>query len=910
MFIFSFFLLPTTQLSAQASSERFLEIRGISELEMKPLARATAILYEGSSKIKTLQTGPDGRFSFRLEINKQYTIHIEKEGLVSKCISFNTTMPDEENGMWLSEFSIGLFKPCQGLDYSLLKQPVDRVSFDAKRREYVSDREYVSSMRPKLEALMVKTEQCILQTYEDLVKKGDAAAKQNNFQEAIESYQEALKIYPSENYPSKRIAELNQVMRKQQMSDEMYKGLIAEADALAGEGKLSEAIQKYEKAGNLNPAVTYPKQKISELKSVVEKQNAERLAKQLRDDKYNQAMAKASVAYTRKEYSQAKQYYQEALEIKPEESLPKARLEEIRAIETKKAAEEAARAEEMAKKAAFEKEYLGIVAQADQLFKEKKYDEAKVQYVRAMNMKPGETYPAQRVKVIENAITLEQAEQKKAEQEQALSRQYNELVSVGDKQFAGKDYTNARNTFAGILQVKPGDPYALEKIKTIDQLLLAEQEARNKKVENDYAEAMRHGNSLLNAKDYTAAMQAYQKALTIKPGDNNAKLKISEVNLLIKQEQDKLSAEQARKKKYDDAIASADQYFNQKNYALAKTYYEQALTIQPGESWPRQKLNEAVKAIEDEERLLNEKRARDNAYNIAIANADKYLKAKDYYQARDEYMRASSLKPEEAFPKSKITEVESLIAQREKEIADAKARADGYTAAMNDANAAFAAKNYANARESYSQALTYMPGDVLATEQIKKIDYLVAEAEKMRRNEEAKKTAFDELIKSADGLFDQARYNDAKTEYKKALALYPTNAWAKQRIARIYEINRLLTQNPVKTQQSVQAPPKNIAAIPMRDLNFKNESEKQNYLNELVKKYPPGVTLEKYIEKYKETYRYIVIRNNEAQEFRHIRFTSYNGNQYSVNGKPITQLYFTTQTRVRDGETFKEILMQ
>jgi len=64
----------------------------------EPLPGATANLYEGGSKVKSLKTGSDGSFSFRLEINKQYTIEIEKNGLISKRISFNTTMPDEEKG--------------------------------------------------------------------------------------------------------------------------------------------------------------------------------------------------------------------------------------------------------------------------------------------------------------------------------------------------------------------------------------------------------------------------------------------------------------------------------------------------------------------------------------------------------------------------------------------------------------------------------------------------------------------------------------------------------------------------------------------------------------------------------------------------------------------------------------------
>jgi len=1091
--IFLFVLSAFDIIHAQQDvPEKFLEVRGISELEMEPLARATATLFEGTNKVKSVQTGSDGSFSFRLDINKQYTIEVEKDGLISKRISFNTQMPDEEKGTWMNEFSIGLVKPCAGIDYSILRQPVDRVSFDAKRREYVSDKDYVNSMRTKIEALMIKTDQCLLQTYEDLVKKADQAARQNNPQEAVKYYQEALKIYPSEDYPSKKIAEINNSVEKQQVSAEAYKAIIAEADALSSQGRMSEALQKYEKAGTLNPAEAYPRQKAAEIKTALAEQQALKEAQQLKDDKFNQAMAKASVAYTRKDFAVAKQYYQEALEIKPAESLPKSRVQEIESIESKKAAEVASKAAEAAKKAAFDKEYQGVVAQADELFKAKKYDEAKAVYARAMTMKPAESYPAQRVKVIENAEATEQAtiqktkednyntamaaannaiarnqfelaresynkaltfkpddiqakkgisetdrlagefarqkslgeqynqsiatadamlaqkkwteakdsynkalsvkpgdkyaqtkityientlsaeeaarikateetyktaiasankaviqkmygeakellqkalsakpgdnyamvkmaeidrlvlEQKKlSEQEQNLARQYQDLINSGDNLFNDREFANARVSYTKALQLKPGDTYASQKISAIDNLQAAESAAKQKQTENAYSEAMSRGNVSLTARNYKAAREAFQQALSTKPGDNNAKMKLSEVDLIEKQDQEKLLAEQNRKKKYNDAISLADQHFAQKNFLSAKTYYEQALDLIPGEAYPRLRLDESIKAIEDQDRLLTEKKARENAYTIALANADKYFKAKEYNQAKDEYGRALTIKPEETFPKTRIVEIENLIAVREKEQMEAKARTDAYTAAISAGNGAFERKDYNPARESYTLALKHRPGDLLATDQIKKIDYLLAEAEKIRKNEDAKRTAFQSLIQSADKSFDEARYADAKDNYKKALILDPTSAYAKQRVSRIDEINRLLTQTPAKTnQQSVQTAPKVIAAIPMGELNFRNDSERQLYLNELVKKYPSGITLEKYKEKYKETFRYIVIRNNEAQEFRHIWFTSYNGAQYSVNGKPITQQYFNSQIRVREGESYKEIVMQ
>jgi tetratricopeptide (TPR) repeat protein len=1091
--LFTLFLLLTGYVQAQDNTtERYLEVRGISELEMEPLSRATANLYEGSNKVKSIQTGSDGSFSFRLEINKQYVIEVEKDGLISKRISFNTQMPDEEKGAWMNEFSMGLMKPCNGVDYSVLKDPVDRVSFDVKRREFVSDKDYVTKLRPRIEALLVKNDQCMLNTYESLVKKADQIAGQKNYQEAIDTYREALKIFPREDYPAKRIAEVNSQINKLQNTAEAYQKTVAEADALSAQQKYAEALQKYKIAAAMNPQETYPRQKASEIESSLAQQQATQQAQLSTVERYNQAMAKASVAYTRKDYVTAKQYYQEALNIKPSESLPKTRVQEIETIQSKKAADDAAKASEITKKAAFENDYKALVTTADELYKAKKYEEARASYAKALTMKPSEAYPAQRVKAIDNAkaaeqvalqknkdddyntaiaagnnalaksqfplakesflkalsikpddltaksrlvevdklaedyakrktldnqynemiktadgylankdltkakesylralslkpgdqyaqskitaidnsIAAEQAtkliatedgykaaigaantaitqksysqakeflqraltikpgdayainrsaevdrliqeQQKKLEQDQLLTKLYNETIAAADKSFNDRDYTSAKSSYTRALQIKPGDTYASQKISAIENILATDVANKQRQVEEAYKSAMDRGTGAMVNKDYKSARDAFQQALAVKPADASAKLKLNEAELQFKQEQDRITAEQARKRKYDETIKAADQYLAQKNFTNAKAAYEQAIEIMPGESYPKQKLEEILKAIAEQERLLTEQKAKESAYNLALANADKYFRAKDYTQARNEYSRALSIKPNEAFPKNKLTEMENLIRNRQKEQDEAKAKADAYTEAINAGNAAFNSKDYPTAKNAYTVALKHMPGDLLATDQIKKIDYILAESEKLKKAESQRKAAYEALIASADKLFDAGNYPAAKDDYKKSLVIEPNSVYAKQRIARIDEINRILSQAPAKTNtQGTASTNKVIAAIPMGDLNFRNESERQKYLDELKSKYPPGITLEKYKERIKETFRYIIVRENQVQEFRHIKYTTFSGAEYSVNGKPITQQYFLSQIKTRSGESYQEIDMQ
>jgi tetratricopeptide (TPR) repeat protein len=1103
------FVFTTAVSLAQEASERYLEVRGISELEMQPLAKATANLYEGTNKVESIQTASDGRFSFRLEINKVYTIEIEKAGLVSKRISFNTTMPDEEKGSWMNEFSIGLVKNCEGVDYSALKEPVDKVKFDPKRREYVSDRDYVNSMRPRIEKILVSYDECMMNKYDAAIRKGDQAFGSNDTEAALAAYREALEIYPRETYPSRQISAINSQLNRQEKSNQQ-----AQAQA----------------------------------------QQNELLARQAVDDNYNQALAKASVAYTRKDYTTARQFYQEALKIKPAESAPRTRLGEIESILAKKAAEDAkirevenayragiekgdslmkarnytaareqyakasaikpaegypktktleidrieetaVRMAENAKKEAAENEYQTILNTADAHFKAKQYDEAKAGYAKALAMKPTDPYPAQRAKAVENTVAAEQAAMQKATnegyaeaiaagnnalannqfplakthyqkalaikpsdpyanakieetgklseafesqkaQEEKTAAQYKSIVTTADNYYVTKEFTRARETYSQALSIKPGDAYAQsrinaidkataaeqaaktkvaedgyktaiaaantavaqhsfvqakeyfqkaldyksgdamatgklaemdnliaeqkklqeqeaqnlnqyrekiasadklfisgdlvaakeayataqqfkpgdaychQKIQAIDNAMAAEKIARQKKTDEAYASSMAKGTSLLSSGEYSQAISAFEQALAAKPADPTAMARISEAESRVRQDQEKKAAEQAQKMKYDDLKATADQLFSKGDYSGARQTYEQALLVMPAELYPRQKLDEIGGIIREKERVLAEKQAAENAYNLALVSGDKYFKAKDFTKSKEEYTRALTLKPGETFPATRIAEIEVLMAKRQQEQAAAKARVDAYTMAMNNGNKQFTARDYETASASYSEALKQMPEDKLAREQLDKALYLMAEQEKLQQAEAAKKASYQAVITSADNAYNAANYQGARGEYQKALAIDPGSAYAKQRIAKIDEITRALAGTNPSSPASAAGQTKVAAAIPMGELVFRTESERQRYLEELKKKYPDGITLEKYREKYKEIMRFIIVRENQAQEFRQVKFLTYSGMEYSMNGKPITQQYFNSQVRTRTGEKFQEIEMQ
>ena len=198
---------------------RYLEIRGNAELKMKPVSKATIDLYEGSKKIKTVQTGSGGSFSFKLEMNKDYTVAVSKKGYVQKKIKFNTKIPDEQLGIWVREFAIGLVEYCEGVDYSVLDEPVDVIKYSVRKKDFESDKTFVYKMKSRLENLMIDIDQCHVDKYEDLLDKADKLYKEKSYEEARKEYQAAQEIFPEERYPANQISKISTNIGKEKNID-------------------------------------------------------------------------------------------------------------------------------------------------------------------------------------------------------------------------------------------------------------------------------------------------------------------------------------------------------------------------------------------------------------------------------------------------------------------------------------------------------------------------------------------------------------------------------------------------------------------------------------------------------------------------------------------------------------------
>ena len=110
---------------------------------------------------------------------------------------------------------------------------------------------------------------------------------------------------------------------------------------------------------------------------------------------------------------------------------------------------------------------------------------------------------------------------------------------------------------------------------------------------------------------------------------------------------------------YNDYIKQADTYFDGKLYNMSRGWYYKAWDIKPDETYPPQRISEINKLVGG---LLSSQRDRD--YQRFIDLADSTFRDNEYAVARGWYNRALSIKAEENYPKNQLNEIDTKIAER------------------------------------------------------------------------------------------------------------------------------------------------------------------------------------------------------------------------------------------------------
>ncbi len=740
----------------------------------------TVNLLMNGKVIGSAVTSSNGKYDIQAEAPMGANLQVvyAKSGMVSKKIKFTGSGMTEEDIPAGTEFPLptldmDLFSERPNADFSFLNnEPVASFFWDANRMMLDYDKNASAKVRKKIEDLLAIQEKAAIENeakYQGAISSGQSLLAQKKYDEALIKFKEASKLKPQEELPQTKITELDQLIAKEkaqaqakQKLETEYKNLIVAADNLRDQKQYEDAVSKYREA--LSKKVeTYPKTEIVKLTKLIANQKAE-ASKQERFESLKQEGL--SLMESNK-LNEAKAKFLAANAIKQDPSVTQ-KIKEINAeIEKEK--------QSQAKK----QQYDLAIKTADNLFNSGKFEQAKVKYQSAISIDQTQEYPKQK-------LTDIAAELAKLQKEKEFKAQINQLISEGNSAMNVKDLNLAKAKFEEVLNLESNNEVAKQKLRLITQQLSAQK--NNAEKEQMFNQLKSEGFELVTSKKYKEAKIKLEQALAIK-SDAQISQKIVEINKFIDDE----NKIKGLDNQYNKSIQEAKAYEADKKYENALAKYKVASSLKPKESLPKQKISELKKIISSQAQAATD----DKNYDLHIGNGNKYLAQQNFDIAISEYEKALSFKPNDSFAKSKINEASQLKDNIAKAAKAGAEKTKQFDEIIILADKLYRQKKYLDAKTQYEKALTIIPTDLRAQNQIKECVRL----EKAESNKEVD-ASYRKLLTVADKKLASKDYDKAKEYYERALTIRSNDPYPKTKLK---EIERL--KNPQPTIERKQPEP-------------------------------------------------------------------------------------------------------
>lgn len=732
LFFLVFMLL--FQLPSAGQNKKFFVITGKIVPEVETTEKGIIEMSKSGSPVERIEIPKNGRFRLELEYFKEYTLTFMLSGFFNKKIIVSTEIPQE---VWKrdSDFPpfpmvVQLFKEIEGIDKSFTLKPAGKI-FYGKQTDNFEKESYFSDVQIAEQISTAKAQSGqVVKEAQTITKQEalDLAAKQKNFDQ-----------------------------------------LIKDADGLYQRGEYQLALLKYLEAKKLFPDKAYANDRIAELQDLVKALEITQKQKAELDQKYKDAIARANGFFDKKSYQEARPVYEEALQYKPGDVFSNGRINEI---------------DQLLALLEKQKQYNDLIAQADNNYKSKNYDQAITIYNQARQLVPDNAYPQKQV----DLINQEKQQLAKIELQE---KEFDQNIQAGDKLTRQKDFLQAINSYRKALEVKPGNKLASEKIAETEQAIAA--------IETDkkYQETIKAADQTMDANDLQKAKMQYLEALKIKSGEKYPNEKIRKIDEALA-EREKL---QQTENEFQALVGKGDAAFSQNDYETAKTNYTNALSLKSNASEVKSKIKNIENLLQkiaddkkkEENRLLALAAANEKAYNSAIDKGNKLIAQKTYTEARGSFQDAKSLKPTEHLPDQMIAKIDSLIAGNEREMAAARlkeeayqkslkeAQEKSYNDAMATADKAFSENDLNTAKSGYEAALKIKVADPTAKQKLGQTEAKLAQLAKMTQ-------AYNTAINDANRFVGDRRYQEAKGKYQEALQYLPDSDYPKQQIKKLDEL--------------------------------------------------------------------------------------------------------------------------
>jgi Flp pilus assembly protein TadD len=316
---------------------------------------------------------------------------------------------------------------------------------------------------------------------------GRDALAQQQLDNAELAFKEALKIKPNNPEATKelkKIAPAKAAIQKQQLSQtaeqarqKRFDDTLYMADNMYDAGLYDEARKRYLAAKQMKPGHPHVARRLSQIDSIVVKLKAD-LSRLKRDSanlvSYINEVNKADKAFENKEYTKARQLYQSAQRMSPEEKYPAQRISSIDILllqmENEKKDAAAKKIEQENKK----KQYNLALKDGKAAMMKNDYVSAERHFLKVHELVPDDNYAASQLVIIEGKL---------AEMQQGA--RFDSLMQLGDAALATKKYNPAIEFYNMALIIKPNATAPKNQIKAATQELLALSDLERRQLRTD-----------------------------------------------------------------------------------------------------------------------------------------------------------------------------------------------------------------------------------------------------------------------------------------------------------------------------------------------------------------------------------------------------------------------------------------
>ena len=422
-----------------------------------------------------------------------------------------------------------------------------------------------------------------------LIVSGDENVSALKFAGAITNFKGALALKPGNTVAIEKLDHAEKLLAKvasdKAALDADFNRLMSSGDANVVVLKYSEAIENFKGALGLKPEDKVASLRLANAEQLLAKVIAD---KTRQDAEFVRLLTAGDASTAIQKYPEAIVDFKDALKIKPVDAVALAKLAEAEKLLIQLLAEKQKKEDEARMQAEKQKKYKEAIGRADQLFATKVYPEAKIQYRDAIRISDTEKYPVERIAEIDSLLAQQARERVLAQQHTVEQRKmedegsYQKNIQTGDLNFAKSLWTLATFYYEEALKYKSGDKYALDRIESCRKMIDSNISLERMQ---EYTAYVKHADEDLQAKKFSSSRFYYGKASAILPWEKYPMEQLKLVEKLISS-----TDVNGIEGQYFDAVKKADDAVVQKSFAVARFYYQKAISLKPEEEYAKQQL--------------------------------------------------------------------------------------------------------------------------------------------------------------------------------------------------------------------------------------------------------------------------------------------------------------------------------